>query len=349
MSKTIYVNGRFLTQEITGIQRFSYEICKALISKGVGMVILAPKKIRPEYILKCKIVQFGFFSDILWEQIDLPLFLMRQNNPFLFNPGSPGPIFYSNRIVTIHDLSFFIHPEWFSKLYQLYYRFVTPMTARRSKSVVTVSEFSKEEIIRLIGLPEGKITVINNAVSSSVQKGPSVNTTSQDPYIFSVGSLDPRKNIARLVRAYEMAGIGNEIKLILAGRSDPIFNMELSQEIVAYSKGYLPDDEISSFYENATLFVYPSLYEGFGIPPLEAMSMGCPVVLSDIPVFREIFGDAAYYVNPLDSGSIRDGISLVLSDEPLRRELMGRGYERAKMYDWESSADKLASLIHSIS
>jgi glycosyltransferase involved in cell wall biosynthesis len=348
LSKPIFINGRFLTQEMTGIQRFSYEICKALIDKEPGIVILAPKKIRKEYRLKCKIIRFGIFTNTLWEQVDLPLFLVKHKNPLLLNFGSPGPIFYPNRIVTVHDLSFYVNPAWFSKSYQFYYRFVTPVVARMSKKVITVSEFSKNEIIRLIGIPEEKITVIQNAVSSVIRKQQPNGTGEKGRYILSVTSLDPRKNLARLVDAYKMAGIETEVQLALAGKSDPVFNMELTGEILAHSAGYVPDDELSSLYENAALFVYPSLYEGFGIPPLEAMSLGCPVILSDIPVFREIFGDAAHYVDPLDAGSIRDGILQVLNNEPYRMELIRRGHERVKLYSWERSADKLYSIISSV-
>jgi glycosyltransferase involved in cell wall biosynthesis len=312
------------------------------------MIILAPKKIRPEYKLKCRITRFGIFDGILWEQVDLPIFLMKNKNPLLLDFGSPGPVFYSNRIVTVHDLSFYIHPSWFSKNYRFYYRFATPVFTRLSKKVITVSEFSKNEIIRLIGIPDEKIMVIHNAVSGAIRKQQSYGTGKKRRYILSVASLDPRKNLARLVEAYKMAGIDKEIDLALAGKPDPVFNMALPADILAYSAGYVPDDELSALYENAALFVYPSLYEGFGIPPLEAMSLGCPVILSDIPVFREIFGDAAHYVDPLDTGSIRDGILQVLNNEAYRTELIRRGHERVKLYSWERSADKLYSIISSV-
>jgi glycosyltransferase involved in cell wall biosynthesis len=344
----LFINGRFLTQEMTGIQRFSYEICKALIAGGTEIIILAPKKIRKEYTLNCRIIRFGIFSGILWEQIDLPLFLMKHKNPLLLNFGSPGPLFYPNRVVTLHDLSVIVHPDWFARNYRLYYRLATPVAARLSKKVITVSEFSKNEIIKRIGIPEEKIAVIHNAVPGTFRKQPPPGAAGQAKYILSVGSLDPRKNMARLVDAYKMAGIDKEIKLVLAGKADPIFNMDHPEEILAYSVGHITDDELSSLYRNAALFVYPSLYEGFGIPPLEAMSMGCPVILSDIPVFREVFGDAAHYVDPMDAAAICKGILDVLSDESCRLELVRRGYERAKLYTWERSADKMVSIIKSL-
>ncbi|MCX6245737.1 MAG: glycosyltransferase family 1 protein [Bacteroidetes bacterium] len=348
MSKPIFVNGRFLTQETTGIQRFSYEMCKALIAGGTEVIILAPKKIRNEYTLNCRIIRFGIFSGILWEQVDLPVFLRTHKNPLLINFGSPGPVFYTNRIVTVHDLSFYVKPSWYKKSYRLYYRLVTPVALHLSKKVITVSEFSKNEILRLTGITREKIAIIHNAVSGALQRMPAKETAEKGKYILSVASLDPRKNLAGLVAAYKMAGIEKEFRLVLAGKSDPIFNIKITEEILAHSTGYVTDDELSSLYQNAHFFVYPSLYEGFGLPPLEAMSLGCPVILSDIPVFREIFGDAAHYVDPMDPGSICKGILHVLGDEQYRKELIRRGHERAKLYSWVGSASKLASIISTI-
>ena len=345
MNKHIFINGRFLTQEMTGIQRFSYEITKALIRKGVDVVVLAPRKIRKEYTLNGEVIRFGHFSNLPWEQVDLPLFLRKKGNPLLLNFGSPGPLFYSNRIVTIHDLSFLVHPDWFSKSYRFYYKYATPLAARRSKKIITVSECSKMEIVARLSVSEDKVAVIPNAVSAVFMQKSTGNPLEKGKYILSVGSMDPRKNWQRLADAYKLAGIEKEVKLVVAGKRDAIFNIDLPAGFSNHTKGHVPDEALASLYQHAALFVYPSLYEGFGIPPLEAMSMGCPVILSDIPVFREVFGDAAHYVNPLSAESIRDGIQRVLSDEPYRKELVRKGTERANHYSWEESARRLISLI----
>lgn len=333
---------------MTGIQRFSYELCKALIGRGLELIILAPKKIRSGYSLNCRIIQFGIFDDILWEQVDLLLFLLMHKNPLLLNFGSPGPLLYSNRIVTVHDLSFYINPSWFLKTYFYYYRLATPVFIRLSRKVITVSDFSKNEIIRLTGVRDNKIIVIHNAVSRTFNEHDSSTFKKNERYILTVASLDPRKNLARLVDACNLSGIGKDIKLVIAGRTDRVFNMEVSDDIRKHFIGYVPDEELASLYKNAELFVYPSLYEGFGIPPLEAMSMGCPVILSDIPVFREIFGNAACYVDPVEPVSISVGILKVLNDKTYKDELIRRGLERARMFSWERSAETLAGIINSI-
>jgi len=345
----IFINGRFLTQNMTGIQRFSYELCKALINNGIEIIILAPKKIKKDYKLNCRIIRLGIFSGILWEQFELPIFLLMHKSPLLLNFGSPGPLFYSNRIVTVHDISFYFHPEWFSWVYRTYYRLITPVFTRLSKKVITVSEFSKSEIKRWLHIPDNKIVIINNGVSEAFVNNPLKPALTKGKYILSVASLDPRKNLDSLVEAYRLSGIEREdIRLVLAGRSSPLFNMKMSDEIIANSMGYVPDEELAALYANAMLLVYPSLYEGFGIPPLEAMSLGCPVILSDIPVFRELFGEAAHYVDPYSIESISEGIIKVLTNESYRNELISLGHEKVKQYGWDKSAKKLAGIIKSI-
>jgi len=144
-----------------------------------------------------------------------------------------------------------------------------------------------------------------------------------------------------------LSGLDAKYYLVLVGKKDTIFNMQILDEILANCVGYVSDEELASLYSNASLFVYPSIYEGFGIPPLEAMSLGCPVILSDIPVFREIFGDAACYADPGETESISDAMVHVLTHDDYRQQLYERGAERAKLYSWEQSARKLLAIINS--
>jgi len=343
--RKIYVNGRFLSQPITGVQRFALEMCKALANHGFEVVILSPSESKIKSVNNCTIKKFGVLNGILWEQIELLFFLLWHKKPLLINFGASGPIFYSNRIVTIHDISYYINSKWFSWWYSAYYKLVTPIFTRLSKKVITVSEFSKNEIIKKLKIDAQKIVVINNAVSQDLKEIMQTENYNAEKYILSVGSLDPRKNISKLVEAYKMSEISNEFKLLIIGRTAPMFNIKLEKDIKSMSLGYVTDDELAKLYRNATLFVYPSLYEGFGIPPLEAMAFGCPVVLSDIPVFREIFEDAACYVDPHSLNSIADGINLVIHDEQYRAQLIKKGLEIQKKYSWDTSAKKFIEIV----
>ncbi len=343
-----YINGMFLTQRKTGIQRFSHEMCRALSSMGYDITVLAPRAIRSEYEPAYKVVRFGVLKGVLWEHFALPVFLWKRHSPLLISFGSPGPLLYKNRIVTIHDVSFYFHPQWFSRLYGLYYRLATPLMARFSKKILTVSAFSKSEILRWLNIPDEKITVVHNAVSQSIIKNTKDKSVPEERYILTVCSMDPRKNLAKTIKAYKRAAIEKTIRLKAAGGGSALFKMHNTPEILDVALGYVSDQELATLYNNAELFIYASLYEGFGIPPLEAMASGCPVILSDIPVFKEIFGDAAYYVNPNDEESIARGMKKVLENPGLKKTLIERGYEKTKEYSWEKSARKLGALINQL-
>ena len=346
MNKTkIIINGRFLTQKITGINRFACELCNALADFGIEIVIVAPKKIHPGYILNSRVEFFGWLTGPLWEQIDLPLYLLLHRNPLLLSFSGLGPLLYKNKITTIHDLAFYANPSWYSKSYYWFYRITTPLLAKFSKKIITVSEFSKSEIIRELGISAEKIEVINNAVHLTPLEFPAIANKVNGKYIFSVSSIDPRKNIYRLIEAYNKSGLANDYKLVLAGQTSKVFNIHISAEILKYSLGYVTDDELHVLYQNASLFVYPSLYEGFGIPPLEAMAHGCPTVISDIPVFKEIFGIASCYVNPLNPDDIKNGMIKVLSDRTYRDTLITSGVEQEKKYNWKRSANLVFQMI----
>ncbi len=337
-----------MAEQITGIQRFAYEMCKALISNGVEITILAPKKIRHEYKLNCRIIKFGIIPGIMWEHFDLLFYLWFHKCPLLINFGSPGPLLYKNRVVSIHDISFYVNPKWFSWWYSAYYRSITSIFSKRSKKIITVSEFSKSEIIKKLKTDSSKIIVIHNAVSQTMINTKQNIVFKKDKYILTVGSLDPRKNLNKLVEAYNSSDIRNYVKLYIVGKSSPMFNMKSSHSIEDNALGYVSDEELVSLYKNASAFIYLSYYEGFGIPPLEAMSFGCPVILSDIPVFREIYGESALFVDPDNIMEINKTIDLILSNNELREKIILRGYEKVKEYSWDLSAYKLVKLIDSI-
>lgn len=303
MKKKIYINGRFLTQNMTGVNRFGYEVCLSLAKLGVDFEILTPAGVKDEYDLSSlKVKTLNLFVSHLWEQITLPLYLIGKN-AILINFSGLGPIFRSKQIITIHDLSFMVNPSWFSKGYYYFYRIFTPIVAKNAKKILTVSEFSKKEIVKFLKVHSQKISVVYNAVSDTFlnQKEYAENTNLNKQYILSVFSLDPRKNLETLINAYKESKI--DIPLYIIGGGNSIFgdiNIKSSHGI--YFLGRVSDKELISYYRNASLFVYPSLYEGFGLPPLESIMCGCRnILLSDIEVFHEIYGD---YVNYVDGKSI---------------------------------------------
>jgi glycosyltransferase involved in cell wall biosynthesis len=280
----------------------------------------------------------------LWEQFYLPTQLHRR---LLWSPGNTGPISVSKQVLTIHDVASLDHPEWFERKFALWYATLLPRLVRKVRAVITVSNFSKERIIRLGGLEPARVHVIYNGVDPhfrpaepEVAKKVRTNFGLTSPYILFVGSLDLRKNLKMLLKAWQI-GRFNGATLAVVGASGHMFPKLhfdfLPQGVLLL--GHVADELLPDLYSAAAGFVYPSIYEGFGLPPLEAMACGCPVAVSDIPAHREICGDAAMYFDPYIPEEISAKLdSLLQLDGGPRASLVERGLRHAAAYTWESAA-----------
>ena len=345
----IVINGRFLSQRITGIQRFAYEICCALQQIGVAFTILAPADIREEYDLTGLSVEvIGGKGSHLWEQVTLPRYMKSHHNgQILLSLSGLSPLLYKHTILTIHDVSYLLKPRAYSRLYCLYYRLMTPLAAKRARKILTVSEFSKGEIMHYLGVGEHKIAVVYNAVRPT----PLLPREKADRYLLAVGSLMPRKNMKRLLDAYVVLDHPDFDLYVVGGLQSSFADAHLQ----AYARtrgirflGYVQRDELMQLYRNATAYINPSLYEGFGIPLVEAMTQECAVVVSDIPVFHEVCDKAALYFNPLDVQDIQAKMIRIMQDEPLRRQLVKAGTQQAARFSWEQSAKAIEKLINEL-
>lgn len=352
--KKIFVNARFLTQNITGVQRYAIEISKELKKNYPNIKFVAPKNIihgaLAEYL---EVETYGRLAGHLWEQIELPIYLRKQGDPLLVNLANLPPLIYKNKICTIHDLSFLRNPQWFSRKYYYYYRFMTPKIAKTCKKIITVSEFSKNEIIKLLNISNEKIINIYNSNSDTFKSIPSSKPKNNyEDYILAVSSANPRKNFKNLILAFNKLQ-PRKIKLLIVGSDNKVFASTGLNKLVNMNSniiftGYMSDIELAKLYTGAKLFVYPSLYEGFGIPPLEAMACGCPVVVSNTASLPEVCGEAAYYINPYNVDDIAKGIGIVLNDSKLQQELRQKGFDRVKLFSWEKSAKKIMKLINDL-
>lgn len=349
--RELLINGRFLTQRCTGVHRYAFDLCSALHDAGVPFTVLAPRRIRPDYHCSFNVKHIGYFSSHLWEQVELPLYVcLHRANAILLNFTGLGSILYKHTICTIHDIAFLKNPKWFSKPYYLTYKFLTPKIARRALSVITVSQFSKSEIVRYLHLSPNKISVIPCAVPSTLlqQRQTAVSKT-DTPLLLAVSSIDPRKNFERLIKAFQRLPSHINCQLCIVGTTNNVFNPISTDANASYPritfKGYLNDADLATLYNRATAFVYPSLYEGFGLPPLEAMHFGCPALVSDIAPAHEICGDAVLYCNPLNTADIAAKMAHILNDETLRDALKIKGQERAKHFSWTKSAQQLIALL----
>lgn len=344
----IYINGRFLTQRMTGINRFAFELCKAMARLDISFQVITPHEILDSYdISDFKIIKYGRGSSHIWEQIILPTFFIRKHKYLLINFTGLGPIIIKKKVMTIHDIGF-LNTQWYSKSYHYFYSLFTPISAKRSIMILTVSEFSKNELIEKLKISSSKIEVIYNAVSENFIKNKinkSLNFKKED-YILAVSSLNPRKNFNRLIEAFQIANV-HQLKLYIIGECNKVFlNTEIKDdyENIKYL-GYVSEEELHLYYKNAIAFIFPSLYEGFGIPPLEAMALGCPTIVSNIPALKEVCGEAAIYIDPYDTIGIARTIENLIHNRNSLEKLKILGYDRVCKYSWDDSAVKLKDLL----
>lgn len=341
---TLYINARWLLDSPTGVQRYAYEMTRALHQQGAPIVLICPKhgEIRSDYHIDgMRVIRYGFGSSHIWEQLILPFFFIGKKDYLLIAFMGLGSILVPHKVMTIHDLSFLHCPTWFSKSYYAYYRIATPLAVRTSKAIITVSEFSKSEIIRFYPwLSPEHIHVIYNAVNTH-QFCPSGQP--HDTYLLAVASLDPRKNLTRISHAH--AGTG--IPFFLVGGSGRVFATERDTHTQMQLIGAVGSEQLVAYYQQAQGLVYVSLYEGFGLPPLEAMASDCPVLAADIPVLHEVCGDAAIYCDPTDENDIRRGILQLASlTEEERNDMIQKGRTNIRRFSWQQSAIKLMQLLN---
>ncbi|WP_026464818.1 glycosyltransferase family 4 protein [Adhaeribacter aquaticus] len=347
----LIVNARFLTQPLTGVQRFAVEISLQLKRLLPNIIFVSPKNIlQKDIALELNVQTFGRFTSHLWEQLELPFFLKKEKNAVLLNLCNTAPLFYNRNIVTIHDIAFQINPQWFSPAFVKLYNFLIPRIAKKSLEVITVSNCSKQALVEYTQIPEEKVNVIYNGISKvfTTLNGEGNKAVPED-FILAVSSIDPRKNFISLVKAFKGLNIKG-LNLVVVGSESKVFSdTNLKEEIqncpsIIFT-GYLPDTELATLYRKAKIFVYPSIYEGFGIPPLEAMASGSPTIVSNTASLPEICGEASLYVNPLDVKEIMMRISQLYFDVALQKTLTEKGLKQIQKYSWEKSAKQVEAVI----
>jgi len=270
-------------------------------------------------------------------------------NDILFTTSQlEGSLFNKRQIIAVQDCIPYVFPKYYKKQYY-FFKFILPEILKRSLKIITFSNFSKSSIMEIYKIPEQKISVIYNGIKQINLDG-NLNARKRD-YILYVGRSTPMKNLSRLIKAFKI--ITNKyqlgLKLILTcERGDVPFDLIKDVEKHIEFAGYVSEDQLAKLYQGALLFAFPSLYEGFGFPPLEAMAHGCPTVVSNVASLPEVCGDATYFVDPHDEESIADGIYQVATDSTLRETLIQKGLKRAKLFTWEGSGNKHIKVFEEI-
>jgi glycosyltransferase involved in cell wall biosynthesis len=353
------INGRFLTQRVTGVQRYAGEVVAALdelvaarhpLAQGLELEVLTPRGARSPFPLRAiPVREKGSLTGHAWEQITLP----RHARGGILNLCNTAPMWRLKQIVCIHDANVFVCPESYSAKFRAAYRLLLPLLGRLAR-VVTVSRFSAEQLDRFKIAPRGKITVIPNGRDHALRwqptHSPATQAASGPGTVVLIGSMAPHKNTPIVLGiADELAAAG--VRIAVVGRIDPrVFAGAGRGDLPANiaQLGPISDAELAAILSDCLCLAFPSLTEGFGLPPLEAMALGCPVVSSDRASMPEVCADAALYASPTEPAAWRDAILKLREDPALRSDLAERGRRRSAQFTWKVAAERYLEMMSGV-
>jgi len=331
MIRDIVINGRFLSRRVTGVERYGGEIIR-LFSDNYRV-----EKTRSNGL-----------AGHVWEQFVLPTKLKSES--ILWSPANTGPLLIRNQALTIHDLSPLEHPEWFGKSFAAWYRLLLPLLARRARVIFTPSEYIKQKVQKKLNAKNVIVTL--NGVDTTVFHAEACQQTYEFPqkYILFVGSLQPRKNLARLMQAWHV--IKDEFKdtwLVIAGAAGHVFRVVkfFGDERIRFMN-YVSEVDLPGLYARAEILVLPSFDEGFGLPAIEAMACGTPVIVSNGGALPETVGDAGLIFDLSKPDDLIKAIRECLSDNNLRLALKEKGLTQVKKFSWQQTADLVWNTLNEI-
>jgi len=346
------VNGRYLTRAPTGVDRFAIELTAALARRpGAAPLPLAvPGGVAladPAAAQQHDVRRVGRRRGHAWEQLELPA--AAAGLPLL-NLCNTAPLWLQRQLVVIHDLGTVANAANYSVAFRGWYRLMHGTLMRRAHVVATVSRFSADALQRHHGrrargievLPEGGEHILRVPADRAIVERMGLQGRR---YVLAVGSRSPNKNFAAVVQAVQSLGEPDVLVVAVGGGNARVFaGSEVEGDGVRHT-GYVSDAELRALYEHATCFAFPSFYEGFGLPPLEAMCCGCPVIVSDRAALPETCGDAALYCRAEDPATLAAALRRVLDSPALRQELREAGHRRAALYGWDGAASLFEEVL----
>lgn len=338
----IHINTRSLKKKFNGINTYTEQI----VSRIPQTNLLTPKS------------NLNPLESILWEQIILPTQINK--NDLLWSPSNTGPIWHHNQVITIHDLSTFDYSVDFSKRFTQYYKFLLPRIAKNSSGIITVSNFSKSRIIKLLKIPENKIHVTHLGIDKSTFKIYSENFYDQykiknslpELFFLYVGTVSKRKNINYLIDSFKIFNNKSrkKVSLVICGNlgSKSVFSEQkikiINDDNIIFINN-VSQDSLPLLLGSAYAFIYPSKYEGFGLPPLEAMACGTPVIASNATSLPEILEDAPLYIDPNNTASLTEALLNLANNPSTIKELKNKSILHSKKFDWQITADRTYNIL----
>lgn len=351
----LYINGRFLTRRMTGVDRFAREVASAIdhmLSQGDpqvagwNVIMLVPPSQQLEHDYRhIQVRQVGTRQGTGWEQLDLARAVPR--GALLLSMCNTGPALRRDHAVVIHDAGTERIPAGFSRSFRWWYRALMPLLGRNARHVLTVSEFSQRELQQVYAIAATKSVVVSEGGEHILRVQPDAAALArfglrERPYFLAVSSMAANKNFQLILNALALLE-DPPFDIAIAGGANPrVFGSAGHIESAGVRwLGYVSDAELRTLYSGALGFVFPSLYEGYGLPLLEAMHCGCPVLASTAASIPEVCGDAAVYFDPHDPVALKDAMLRLAQDGELRDQLRARGYQRARSTSWRRAAQEV--------
>lgn len=354
----VYISGKFLAQHTTGVQRYSYEVINGIdhilennSAKDVTFTILVPKKAPLNKIPQLKNIQIkrvGMLKGQLWEQFELPFY---SKDGLLFCPSNTAPIFNlikkSKVVVTVHDLSYLYFPSAYNLKFRLLYKALMPFVLKRADHIITVSESEKSEIEKRYSFVKSKIIAIQNGgAPSDSQISENIHKKNNKKKILYLGSLSLRKNFEGFIKAAQIIQKKENVEFLVVGSKRDIFSKSAIKPQKSLLEGFrfLGQIEewptIKQIYSEAFCLVFPSFYEASPLPPIEAMSCGCPVIGSKIPSIEERCRDGVIFCDPQKPQDIAEKVITLIRNPGLVEKIRSKGYEVAKRYSWKKCSEQ---------
>lgn len=365
MSIRLTINGRFLTQRLTGVQRHAIETVRALDAllaersldarPDVELIVPPGQDWPHDPLTVLRVRTAGRLSGHLWEQCALPWLAGRR---VLLNLCNTYPVLAWKPVVTVHDAAVYAMPEGYTRAFVRLYRLLfAALRIRRGVTVMTDSVFSALELARHVGLPLARLNVVHCGADHWQRVVPDDAVVARlgvqsGSYVLGVASENPNKNLHRLVTAFELAFGARDASVrpplvLVGGRNARVFaggEARMDPEWMV-RVGPVSDAELAGLYRGAMCFAFPSLYEGFGLPPLEAMQFGCPVLSSREASLPEVCGDAALYCDGRDEADIARALRVLVDDAGLRERLTALGHQQVQRFRWCETARQVLALV----
>ena len=309
----LVINGRFLTRPMTGVERYGHMLLRVIAREWPNSRIVLPARAEDAVDTHgLEVMHQKGLGGHAWEQLQLPSVLRKDD--LLLSPANTGPLRVGRQVVVVHDLAVIHHPEWFDRRFARWYEFLLPRLTRRVERVITVSSTSSLDLQQTYSLGPGHVTIVP-PFAAQLPIGERSDHRVPSPYCLMVGSIDPRKGIDRALQWYSRLK-DPMFSLVIVGRPGPQFaSLDIAQHEGVHFLDGVHDAQLRVLYEGALALLHPSRAEGFGLPVLEAMDHGCPVIASDLQVFRECFGDAVRYSSFAMDPSLDGALKAALGPE----------------------------------